>query len=47
VSAVRVLIRDDNELVRRGIAGLLSGEKDLEVCGEALRILNYLCQIIL
>lgn len=32
---MRVLITDDNEQVRRGIAGLLSGEKDLEVCGEA------------
>lgn len=32
---MRVLIADDNQLIRRGIAGLLSGEKDLEVCGEA------------
>jgi DNA-binding NarL/FixJ family response regulator len=32
---MRVLIADDNKLVRRGIAGLLSGENDLEICGEA------------
>jgi two-component system, NarL family, response regulator NreC len=32
---MRVLIADDNELIRRAIAGLLSGEKDIEVCGEA------------
>jgi DNA-binding NarL/FixJ family response regulator len=32
---MRVLIADDNKLVRRGIAGILSGEKDYEVCGEA------------
>jgi two-component system response regulator NreC len=32
---MRILIADDNKLIRRGIAGLLSGEKDLVVCGEA------------
>ena len=32
---MRVLIADDNELVRRGIATVLSGENELEVCGEA------------
>ena len=32
---MRVLIADDNVLVRRGIAKLLSGDKDLELCGEA------------
>jgi DNA-binding NarL/FixJ family response regulator len=32
---MRVLIADDNERVRRGIIGLLSTDKDLEVCGEA------------
>jgi DNA-binding NarL/FixJ family response regulator len=32
---MRVLIADDNELIRRGIAGLLSAEKDVEICGEA------------
>jgi two-component system response regulator NreC len=33
---MRILIADDNHLVRRGIAGLLSNEKDWEVCGEAV-----------
>jgi|SRR5262245_19661227 len=33
--ALRILIADDNQLVRRGIAGLLANEKDCEVCGEA------------
>ena len=32
---MRVLIADDNELVRRGIAKLLSGDQELEICGEA------------
>ena len=32
---MRVLIADDNELVRRGIAKVLSGDKELEICGEA------------
>jgi DNA-binding NarL/FixJ family response regulator len=32
---MRVLIADDNELVRRGVAELLSDDRDLEVCGEA------------
>ena len=32
---MRVLIADDNEPVRCGIASLLSGENELEVCGEA------------
>jgi len=32
---MRVLIADDNDLVRRGIAGLLAGEDGLVVCGEA------------
>jgi two-component system response regulator NreC len=32
---MRILIADDNQLVRRGIAGLLAQENDLEVCGEA------------
>jgi DNA-binding NarL/FixJ family response regulator len=32
---MRVLVADDNALVRRGIVGLLSADKDLEVCGEA------------
>ena len=32
---MRILIADDSSGVRRGIAGLLSGDADLEVCGEA------------
>jgi DNA-binding NarL/FixJ family response regulator len=32
---MRVLIADDNEAVRRGIAGVISNDKTLEVCGEA------------
>lgn len=32
---MRVLIADDNPLVRRGIVRLLSGDEDLQVCGEA------------
>lgn len=33
---VRILIADDNQLVRRGIAGLLSTGENYEVCGEAV-----------
>ena len=32
---LEILIADDNQLVRRGIARLLSQEKDWSVCGEA------------
>jgi DNA-binding NarL/FixJ family response regulator len=32
---MRILIADDNKLVRRGIVGLLSADKGFEVCGEA------------
>lgn len=32
---MRVLIADDNALIRRGVAGLLSADKDIVVCGEA------------
>jgi DNA-binding NarL/FixJ family response regulator len=32
---MRILIADDNERVRRGIAGVLASQKDWEVCGEA------------
>lgn len=32
---MRILIADDNALIRRGVAGLLSADKDIEVCGEA------------
>jgi DNA-binding NarL/FixJ family response regulator len=32
---MRILIVDDNELVRRGLKALISSEKSWEVCGEA------------
>jgi two-component system response regulator DevR len=32
---IRIFLVDDHELVRRGIAGLLSAETDMEVVGEA------------
>jgi DNA-binding NarL/FixJ family response regulator len=35
VGVMRILIADDNGVVRRGVCRILSSEKDLEVCGEA------------
>src|ERR1700680_1806060 len=35
VGGMRILIADDSDVVRRGVRGILSSEKDLEVCGEA------------
>jgi DNA-binding NarL/FixJ family response regulator len=35
MSAIRVLLADDHVLFRRGIAGLLAGQDDSEVIGEA------------
>ncbi len=32
---MRILIADDNQVVRRGIADLLAHEKGWEICGEA------------
>lgn len=32
---MRILVVDDNEVVRHGVVGLLSLEPDWEVCGEA------------
>jgi DNA-binding NarL/FixJ family response regulator len=32
---MRILIADDNDIVRRGVIGLLSDESDWTVCGEA------------
>jgi DNA-binding NarL/FixJ family response regulator len=35
VSATRILIADDHEVVRAGVRSLLEGRPDYEVCGEA------------
>ena len=32
---MRILIADDSSVVRRGVCGILSAEKDLQICGEA------------
>ena len=32
---LRVLIADDHEAVRKGVAGILESRGDIEVCGEA------------
>lgn len=32
---MRILIADDHEIVRKGVATVLSARRDLEVCGEA------------
>jgi two-component system, NarL family, response regulator NreC len=32
---VRILIADDHEIVRKGVATVLSVRQDLEICGEA------------
>lgn len=32
---VRILIADDHEIVRKGVATVLSARRDLEICGEA------------
>ena len=32
---MRILIADDHEIVRKGVATVLSTRRDLEVCGEA------------
>ena len=33
---MRILLVDDHEIVRRGVLLLLSAEKSLQVCGEAV-----------
>ena len=33
--AIRILVVDDHEVVRRGLSGFLGGEPDLEIVGEA------------
>lgn len=34
---IRLLISDDHPVVRAGLIGMLSGEKNFEVVGEAIR----------
>ena len=34
-TSLRILIADDNDMIRRGVAGLLSSEPNWEICGEA------------
>jgi NarL family two-component system response regulator LiaR len=36
VSFMRVLIADDQDFIRRGVRAVLSEEKDIEVCAEAV-----------
>ena len=43
---IRVFLVDDHELVRRGIAGLLSAEDDIEVVGEASTALQARARIL-
>jgi len=33
---MRVLIADDQDFIRRGLRAVLSAEKDIEVCAEAI-----------
>ncbi|HEV7650292.1 MAG TPA: response regulator transcription factor [Actinophytocola sp.] len=39
---IRILLVDDHELVRRGIAELLAAEADLEIVGEAASVAEAL-----
>lgn len=39
---IRILLVDDHELVRRGIAELLAAEPDLEIVGEAASVAEAL-----
>jgi DNA-binding NarL/FixJ family response regulator len=36
VRVTRILIADDNEMIRRGVRALLSSEPAWEICGEAI-----------
>ena len=42
---IRVFLVDDHEVVRRGVAGLLSDEADLEVVGEAGTVTEAIARI--
>ncbi len=42
---IRVFLLDDHEIVRRGIAELLSGETDIEVVGEAATVAEALRRV--
>jgi two-component system response regulator DevR len=44
-TTVRVFLLDDHEIVRRGIADLLSAEADIEVVGEAGTVAEALARI--
>jgi len=41
----RVFLVDDHPLVRRGLANVITGEPDLEVCGEASDVLEALREV--
>jgi DNA-binding NarL/FixJ family response regulator len=36
INALRILIVDDHEAVRKGVCAILSARLDIEVCGEAV-----------
>jgi DNA-binding NarL/FixJ family response regulator len=40
--SIRIMIVDDHPLVREGVIGLLSTQPDLEICGEAGRVVDAL-----
>lgn len=43
---IRILLVDDHELVRRGIAELLDAEADLEIVGEAATVAEALTRAV-
>ncbi len=45
VGPIRVFLLDDHEVVRRGVAGMLGGEPDIEVIGEAGTAVEALARI--